>query len=283
MLFDWLVDNPKNPASSRVTLFSRALDAWWDDPEVTTPLLKFVAEFVHNKAQRITFDQTSPNGILLFREASTILVTFGTRILQKTQFRDVYVEKYKGIGICLQMFSHSLHGNYTNFGVFELYSDSSLSKSMALALQMCLAIPLQELNAYLKVVIGSGGLAPYKFEGQHHAQQSIEQWVWLPSTALLPQGGGVDCHSLWRRRLWGWRRICILPTWDGADTRCELFSGPATAHCEWRVRVRQNLPEVSFRAKDGTHWANLTDFWQLGPVLQRCQRISCDLPVLRRF
>merc|ERR1712113_175339 len=152
MLFEWLVDNPKNPAASRVTLFSRALDVWWDDPEVTTPLLKFMSEFVYNKAQRISFDQSSPNGILLFREASTILVTYGTRILQRTQFRDLYVEKYKGIGISLDMFSHALHGNYTNFGVFELYSDSSLSNSMQLALRMCLAIPLQELNAYLKAL-----------------------------------------------------------------------------------------------------------------------------------
>merc|ERR1719329_503498 len=152
MLFDWLVDNPKQPASSRVTLFSRALDAWWDDPEVTTPLLKFIAEFVHNKAQRISFDQSSPNGILLFREASTILVTYGTRILQRTQFRDLYTEKYKGIGVALDMFSHALHGNYANFGVFELYSDNSLSNSMALALRMCLAIPLSELNAYLKAL-----------------------------------------------------------------------------------------------------------------------------------
>merc|ERR1712113_899875 len=47
---------------------------------------------------------------------------------------------------------HALHGNYANFGVFELYSDNSLSNSMGLALQMCLAIPLQELNAYLKAL-----------------------------------------------------------------------------------------------------------------------------------
>merc|ERR1719235_1306796 len=108
MLFGWLVDNPKNPATSRVTLFSRALDAWWDDVQVTTPLLKFMAEFVYNKAQRISFDQSSPNGILLFREASSILVTYGTRILQRTTFRDLYAEKYKGIGVSLDMFSHAL-------------------------------------------------------------------------------------------------------------------------------------------------------------------------------
>jgi len=152
MLFNWLVDNPKNPAASRVTLFSRALDAWSDDPEVTTLLLKFMNEFVHNKAQRIAFDQSSPNGILLFREASTILVTYGQRILQRTQFRDMYTEKYKGIGVTLDIFSHALHGNYANLGVFELYGDQSLSTSMALALQMCLAIPFQELNAYLKAL-----------------------------------------------------------------------------------------------------------------------------------
>jgi len=152
MLFEWLVDNPRNPAGSRVQLFSRALDVWWDDPQVTTPLLKFMAEFVYNKAQRITFDNSSPNGILLFREASSILVTYGTRILQRTQFRDLYVEKYKGIGVALDMFSHALHGNYTNFGVFELYNDNSLSNSMGLALRMCLAIPLTELNAYLKAL-----------------------------------------------------------------------------------------------------------------------------------
>lgn len=152
MLFNWLVDNPKNPTGSRVCMFSRALDVWWDDPEVTTPLLKFMAEFVYNKAQRITFDQSSPNGILLFREASTILVTYGTRILQRTQFTDLYKEKYKGIGVSLDMFSHALHGNYTNFGVFDLYNDNSLSNSMALCLRMCLAIPLAELNAYLKTL-----------------------------------------------------------------------------------------------------------------------------------
>merc|ERR1719456_269798 len=136
-------------------VFSRALDAWWDVPEVTTPLLKFMAEFVYNKAQRITFDQSSTSGaygILLFREASSILVTYGTRILQRTQFQDLYVEKYKGIGVTLDMFSHALHGNYTNFGVFELYSDNSLSSSMALSLRLCLAIPLPELNAYLKAL-----------------------------------------------------------------------------------------------------------------------------------
>ena len=43
-----------------------------DTPEVTTALLKFMAEFVLNKTQRLTFDSSSPNGILLFREVSKV-------------------------------------------------------------------------------------------------------------------------------------------------------------------------------------------------------------------
>lgn len=42
---------------------------WADAPALTTPLLKFVAEFCFNKSQRLTFDSSSPNGILLFRSA----------------------------------------------------------------------------------------------------------------------------------------------------------------------------------------------------------------------
>ena len=35
-------------------------------------MLKFMAEFVLNKGQRLTFDSSSPNGILLFREVSKV-------------------------------------------------------------------------------------------------------------------------------------------------------------------------------------------------------------------
>ncbi|KAF4673698.1 Exportin 7 [Perkinsus olseni] len=154
ILFNWLVDNPKQPQNCKITVFSAALNFYWDDPEVTTPLLKFVAEFVYNKAQRINFDQNSPNGILLFREASKILVAYSQRMLQREQsqpvYEDIYREKYKGIGCVLELFSNALHGNYTNFGVFELYNDNSLSMSLSLALKLCMSIPIADLMSYLK-------------------------------------------------------------------------------------------------------------------------------------
>lgn len=57
------------------------------------PLLRFFTSFhvlffllllliFVSQAQRLVFDQSSPNGILLFRECSKIAVAFGTRLLQ---------------------------------------------------------------------------------------------------------------------------------------------------------------------------------------------------------
>jgi len=52
--------------------------AYADSPEVTTPLLKFMAEFVFNKSTRLTFEPSSPNGILLFRSARTFCAPLGS-------------------------------------------------------------------------------------------------------------------------------------------------------------------------------------------------------------
>uniref|UniRef100_M8CQS6 Exportin-7/Ran-binding protein 17 TPR repeats domain-containing protein n=1 Tax=Aegilops tauschii TaxID=37682 RepID=M8CQS6_AEGTA len=107
LLFDWLYP-------SRMPLLLRAISLLTDEPEVTTPLLKFMSEFVLNKAQRLTFDSSSPNGILLFRE----------------------------ITLC---------GNYVNFGVFELYGDRALADALDISLKMTLSIPLSDILTFKKL------------------------------------------------------------------------------------------------------------------------------------
>lgn len=79
--------------------------------QVTTPLLKFMAEFVLNKAQRLTFDSSSPNGILLFREVSKLVVAYGSRILSLPNVADLYAFKYKGIWISLTIISRGKNIN----------------------------------------------------------------------------------------------------------------------------------------------------------------------------
>jgi len=144
LLFDWLYP-------SRMPLLLRAITRWTDEPEVTTPLLKFMCEFVLNKAQRLTFDSASPNGILLFREVSKIIVAYGSRILLCPNGTDIYGSKYKGIWISLTVLSRALCGNYVNFGVFELYGDRALADALDISLKMTLSVPLSDILAFRKV------------------------------------------------------------------------------------------------------------------------------------
>jgi len=74
-LFDWLYPR-------YLELFTKAVELWYDEPFVTTPILKLMAELVQNRSQRLTFEISSPNGILLFRESSRLVCAYGSRILQ---------------------------------------------------------------------------------------------------------------------------------------------------------------------------------------------------------
>ncbi len=133
MLFEWIYPQ-------YTPILQRAVEIWYNDPQVTTPVLKLFAELVQNRSQRLQFDVSSPNGILLFREASKIICTFGeftvsvfctfniftyvhvpgNRILSVTVPKDqVYPLKLKGISICFSMLKAALCGSYVNFGVFR--------------------------------------------------------------------------------------------------------------------------------------------------------------------
>ncbi|XP_074310718.1 uncharacterized protein LOC141646709 [Silene latifolia] len=144
LLFDWLY-----PA--RMPLLLRGISHWADTPEVTTPLLKFMAEFVLNRAQRLTFDSSSANGILLFREVSKLIVAYGSRIVSLVNAPDIYSFKYKGIWICVTILTRALAGNYVNFGVFELYGDRALADALDTALKMTLSIPLTDITVFRKL------------------------------------------------------------------------------------------------------------------------------------
>lgn len=133
------------------TLLKRATEHNYNDPQVMTALLKFLMEFVYNKGARVAFDQSSANGILLFRETSEVLCSYGSRVLSLPVQQDIYIEKYKGIRLLLNTLSYALSGNYVNFGVFSLYGDKALQNSFDVALQLCLNIPLEDVLAYVKL------------------------------------------------------------------------------------------------------------------------------------
>lgn len=108
-------------------------------------------EFVLNKGQRIAFENSSANGILLFRETSAIICAYGSRILQVPVQQSIYLEKYKGIRLMLNTLTNALSGNYVNFGVFSLYNDQALENALDVSLRLCLNISVQDVLAYVKL------------------------------------------------------------------------------------------------------------------------------------
>merc|ERR1712012_609926 len=145
MLFDWIY-----PAYTPV--LQRAVEIWYQDPQVTTPVLELFAELVQNRSQRLQFDVSSPNGILLFREASNIICSYGSRILGVTVSKDqMYALKLKGISVCFSMLKAALCGSYVNFGVFRLYGDEALDNALNSFVTLLLSIPQTDLLDYPKL------------------------------------------------------------------------------------------------------------------------------------
>ncbi|KAF8784840.1 Exportin-7 like protein [Argiope bruennichi] len=133
MLFEWIY-----PAYTPI--LHRAIELWYHDPTVTTPVLKLFAELVVNRSQRLQFDVSSPNGVLLFREASKVIVSYGTRLLTMNR-----------ISICFSMLKSALCGGYVNFGVFRWYGDVALDDALNTFVKMLLSVPQSDMLHYPKL------------------------------------------------------------------------------------------------------------------------------------
>ncbi|XP_052046945.1 exportin-7 isoform X2 [Apodemus sylvaticus] len=146
MLFEWIYP-------SYMPILQRAIELWYHDPACTTPVLKLMAELVHNRSQRLQFDVSSPNGILLFRETSKMITMYGNRILTLGEMPkdQVYALKLKGISICFSMLKAALSGSYVNFGVFRLYGDDALENALQTFIKLLLSIPHSDLLDYPKL------------------------------------------------------------------------------------------------------------------------------------
>ncbi|ESO95104.1 hypothetical protein LOTGIDRAFT_160865 [Lottia gigantea] len=125
MLFEWIYPN-------YIAILQRAIELWYHDPTVTTPVLKLMNELAQNRSQRLQFDVSSPNGVLLFREVSKMIVAYG-------------------ISMCFSMLKHALCGNYLNFGVFRLYGDDALDNSLNMFVKLLLSISQNDLLDYPKL------------------------------------------------------------------------------------------------------------------------------------
>ena len=146
-LFDWLY--PENLA-----VFAKAMEIWYADPEVTTAVLRLGCELCQNRSQRLQFDVSSPNAILLFKEASKLVQNYGRGILSLGDVgkgEDMWRNRLKGISISIGLLKAALSGSYVNFGVFRLYGDTCLEDALNVFIQLLTAIPEPDILAYSKL------------------------------------------------------------------------------------------------------------------------------------
>lgn len=182
MLFDWIYP-------SYTPIFLHAVDLWHYDPQVTTPVLKLFAEFVQNRSQRLQFDVSSPNGILLFREASKVICSYGNRILSIDVAKDlVYPMKLKGISICFSMLKAALCGGYVNFGVFRLYGDEALDNALNTFVKLLLSITQSDLLDYPKLSVTYYGLLECLAQDHMAFLSTLEPRVFLYILSSISEG-----------------------------------------------------------------------------------------------
>ncbi|KAI9249302.1 armadillo-type protein [Sporodiniella umbellata] len=142
LFFDWF-DNHYSSA------LLHAVEAWSPDPIVNT-LLKFYLEYTSNKNQRAGFDISSPNGILIFKDASEIISIYSKQILKQVDIpkSQIYDYKYEGIGLCFKILANCLGGKYINFGILWLYQDEAVNKAFESTLEMIVGVPLDDLLSF---------------------------------------------------------------------------------------------------------------------------------------
>eukprot|EP01028_Stygiella_incarcerata_P007720 TRINITY_DN3225_c1_g2_i1.p1 TRINITY_DN3225_c1_g2~~TRINITY_DN3225_c1_g2_i1.p1 ORF type:complete len:851 (-),score=194.60 TRINITY_DN3225_c1_g2_i1:100-2652(-) len=180
-LFEWMYP-------SRTELLFRMAEELHSDPTVMNAMLRFLCDFCTNKEQRISFGSSSPNGILLFKEASKIIVSYCGHSSENTVFQDIYMEKYKPINLCMTILAKALVGRYCNFGVFALYSDPALSSALETCLKAVLNAPLADLLGYRKICKSYFRLLGILYTDHCHLLADLETPVFLQLAASLMEG-----------------------------------------------------------------------------------------------
>uniref|UniRef100_F1KSW2 Exportin-7 n=1 Tax=Ascaris suum TaxID=6253 RepID=F1KSW2_ASCSU len=146
MLFDWLYPNV-------FSIMARSVELWTGCTDVVSPVLKLLCELCQNKQQRLQFEMSSCSAVLLFREVSKIICTYGERMLAlpAVQPENAYRERYKNISSCFATLKMALSGSYVPFGVFRLYGDTCLQDALSMFVKMFMVIPESDFHSYAKI------------------------------------------------------------------------------------------------------------------------------------
>eukprot|EP01063_Lacrimia_lanifica_P038822 TRINITY_DN8355_c0_g1_i1.p1 TRINITY_DN8355_c0_g1~~TRINITY_DN8355_c0_g1_i1.p1 ORF type:complete len:1148 (+),score=341.98 TRINITY_DN8355_c0_g1_i1:78-3446(+) len=169
VMFEWMYPYITNhgSGSSDPPLLRFLLSVYQNDEVVANALLRFISDLVDNKSSRIEFGSSSPNGLLLFKEASALLQTYGQPRLAELTAQSPHpyqavsprpgggeqdaASRFKGVRICMDILCRCLEGKFCNFGVFSLYQDKALDEALEVVIKLMLTIPHDVLYSYTKL------------------------------------------------------------------------------------------------------------------------------------
>lgn len=151
--------------------------------------MRFLQEFCQNKANRVNFDPSSPNGILLFRTASDVICAYGRRLLASPLPEDnVYKRRYKCMTLSLSVLNSALSGNYVCFGIFSLYNDPCLDNALDVSLKMILSVPVEDVVAFPKLSKSYYGFVEILFRNHIKSVFALETNVLMQVLNAVHEG-----------------------------------------------------------------------------------------------
>jgi len=122
-----------------IPLMSKVVDLWHDQPDVTISVMRFLCECCHHtKSNRVYFDQSSSNGILLFWVIYDVVCAYGRQFIVGESNANLHgawrvQDSYKGMSTRRQLLC-------LLWSILLIYNDPALENSFKMALQMTLGI-----------------------------------------------------------------------------------------------------------------------------------------------
>ncbi|CEP19967.1 hypothetical protein [Parasitella parasitica] len=251
------------------SILLRAVEAWSPDPIVSS-LLKFYSEFVHNKSQRLGFEVSSPNGILMFRDASQIVCSFGSQIIKQTITDDSqkYELKYKNIATCFSIMSKCFGGRYINFGVLWLYQDKAINEALDMIIQLMLNIPMDDMMSFPKLSLSFFHLLDELSREQLMAIPNIQAEAFLYLMNACEQGVESSDSLVRAHACSAVFNICsfVVKETEKAEREAQNSS---TSNSSLSTRRRSSVASGNLNHITGNHWlmSYMQQFTQTLPSL----------------
>ncbi|KAJ3434218.1 exportin [Anaeramoeba flamelloides] len=174
IIFDWIYPDYTD-------LFFQILDFFIDCPIIVINCLKLLNELTFNRSSRISFSNSSPNGVFLFKAIANSLIilgyhyfaaegggnssnherdNFGKTIINSDDINiknvNFQINDNKNLHI-LRLMQETLYSalsaDYVNLGVFELYNDDTLKNVINIIIKLTCSITFEKMTTYPKYYI----------------------------------------------------------------------------------------------------------------------------------